>query len=111
MDQDRAPRREDGEDDPRREESAAGKPARARERARSHPVRAAILALLSRYADGRAAPTTREVAEQLPEFEDGARPLSAVAYHLRVLAGVGLVTASDNPDAPDGRLEKVWALA
>jgi hypothetical protein len=79
------------------------------EQARSHPVRAAILASLAEPAN-RDGLTSVDVGDHLPEPDDGPRPLSAIVYHLRVLLGVELVTATDNPDAPGGRLETVWAL-
>lgn len=79
------------------------------EQARSHPVRVAILATLAKYAK-REGLTTSQVREQLPEPDDGPRPLSVVACHLRVLLGVELVTARDNPESPRGAIEKVWAL-
>lgn len=99
----------------RRREEAEGKPkpegdekmARQVEQARNHPVRVAILAMLAKYAK-REGLTTCQVREHLPESED--RPLSAVAYHLRVLLGAKLVTATDTPGATGGSIEKVWAL-
>ena len=104
-----ARKRDDGEDEPRPEgaEPSPDKQARQREHARNHPVRVAILALLSKYAK-REGLTTSEVREHLPESED--RPLSAVAYHLRVLLGAKLVTATDTPGAASGSIERVWAL-
>lgn len=58
------------------------------ERARRHPVRAAILALLDGEGDGL---TAQQVRDRLPDD----RPLAALAYHLRVLVGVDLVRAGD----------------
>ena len=83
--------------------------AKRAEQAPSHPARAAILARLAKYAK-RKGLTSRQVREHLPESDDGPRPLSVVVYHLRVLLGVELVTATDSPDSPRGTIEKVWAL-
>jgi DNA-binding transcriptional ArsR family regulator len=83
--------------------------AKRNEQARSHPVRVAILATLAKHAK-REGLTGRQVHEHLPEPDGGPRPLSAVVYHLRVLLGVELVTATDTPGATGGAIEKVWAL-
>jgi DNA-binding transcriptional ArsR family regulator len=72
----------------------------------NHPIRVAILATLSE----RGGLTSCELLEHMPEADDRPQPLSAIVYHLRVLLGVGLVTATDNPDSPRGTIEKVWAL-
>jgi hypothetical protein len=69
-------------------------------------VRVAILTTLAE----RGALTSCEVLEHMPEPDDGPRPLSAIVYHLRVLLGVELVTATDDPDASSGAIETVWAL-
>lgn len=110
-----ARRRDDGEAQRRTgeaegtESSDEAALARRVEQARSHPVRVAILATLAKYAK-RKGLTTSQVREHLPEPDDGPRPLSVVAYHLRVLLGVELVTAADTPGPSSGGIEKVWAL-
>lgn len=108
--------RDEREAQRRTEEAEGAKPAddetalaKRIEQARSHPVRVAILATLAKYAK-REGLTSRQVREHLPEPDDGPRPLSAVVYHLRVLLGVELVTATETPGPSSGSIERVWAL-
>jgi DNA-binding transcriptional ArsR family regulator len=115
MFEEHARERDEEEAQRRTEEAERAKPdddealAKRVEQARSHPVRVAILATLAKHAK-REGLTSRQVGEHLPEPDDGPRPLSAVVYHLRVLLGVELVTATDTPGAGRGTIEKVWAL-
>ena len=107
-----ARKRDDGEAEPSREnpEPLPDRLARKREHARSHPLRVAILAMLAKYAK-RDGLTTRQVGKHLPEPEDGPRPLSVVAYHLRVLLTAKLVETTDTPGESGGAIEKAWTLA
>ena len=73
----------------RREERKRKSPA---ERAREHPVRVSILAVLSKDGDGL---TAEQVRDELP----GDRPPGAVAYHLKVLRGADLLHVDGEGDA------------
>lgn len=99
----------DSEPDPRSKEASEAAEERPIERARTHPVRIAILGLLERHAEDEAL-TTRQVRDRLSEQHGEEPSLATVAYHLLALLQEKLVSAT-RLDADCGAACREWKLA